>query len=88
MVKKLWREWDAPLEGRSLQGVLQTTKIGGKKMTGNKDIGMGSFIANAIENKVEEESKLKIDSDLFGTPRITIIGCGGAGGNTIHDCTN
>jgi cell division protein FtsZ len=54
-----------------------------KKMTGNKDIGLGSFIASAIENKVEEEGTLKIDNDLFGTPRITIVGCGGAGGNTI-----
>ena len=45
---------------------------------------MESFIANAIENKVEEESRLKIDEDeMFGTPRIMIVGCGGAGGNTI-----
>ena len=54
-----------------------------KKMTGNKEIGLGSFIASAVENKIEEESKIKIDSDLFGTPRIIIVGCGGAGGNTI-----
>ena len=45
---------------------------------------MESFITNAIENKVEEESRLKINGeDMFGTPRITIVGCGGAGGNTI-----
>jgi len=45
---------------------------------------MESFITNAIENKVEEESRLKInEGDMFGTPRITIVGCGGAGGNTI-----
>ena len=49
----------------------------------NETKNMGSFIASAIENKVEEESKLKIDDDLFGTPRIIIVGCGGAGGNTI-----
>jgi cell division protein FtsZ len=54
-----------------------------KKMTGNKEIGLGSFVASAIENKTEEESKIKIDPDLFGTPRIMIVGCGGAGGNTI-----
>jgi len=52
-------------------------------MAENKNLGMGSFVATAIENKVEEESKLKIDNDLFGTPRIVIVGCGGAGGNTI-----
>ena len=45
---------------------------------------MESFIANAIENKKDEESRLLINQeDMFGTPRITIIGCGGAGGNTI-----
>ena len=46
--------------------------------------GMGSLITDAIENKAEEENKLKFDGeDMFGTPRITIVGCGGAGGNTI-----
>jgi len=45
---------------------------------------MQSFIETAIENKMEEETKLKIDEDeMFGTPRIVIVGCGGAGGNTI-----
>jgi len=45
---------------------------------------MESFIASAVENKVEEESKLVFnDEEMFGTPRITIVGCGGAGGNTI-----
>ena len=45
---------------------------------------MESFIANAVENKVEEESRLMFDKeDMFGTPRIVIVGCGGAGGNTI-----
>jgi len=49
-----------------------------------KNNSMESFIENAIENKKEEESKLNINSDeMFGTPRITIVGCGGAGGNTI-----
>jgi len=51
-------------------------------MAENKN--MESFITNAIENKVEEESRLKFDGDdMFGTPRIIIVGCGGAGGNTI-----
>lgn len=45
---------------------------------------MESFIKNAVENKKEEENRLRIDEDeMFGTPRITIVGCGGAGGNTI-----
>lgn len=51
-------------------------------MAENKN--MESFITNAIENKTEEENRLKFDEDeMFGTPRILIVGCGGAGGNTI-----
>ncbi len=43
-----------------------------------------SFIETAISNKIEEETKrLSQDEDMFGVPRITIVGCGGAGGNTI-----
>jgi len=45
---------------------------------------MEAFIKSAVTNKLEEESKLQINGEeLFGTPRITIVGCGGAGGNTI-----
>ena len=45
---------------------------------------MESFIATAIENKAAEENRLNLNTDdMFGTPRITIVGCGGAGGNTI-----
>ncbi|UCB58089.1 MAG: cell division protein FtsZ [Thermoplasmatales archaeon] len=45
---------------------------------------METFIANAVNNKIEEESRLQTNEDeMFGTPRITIVGCGGAGGNTI-----
>ena len=45
---------------------------------------MESFITNAVENKAEEENRLQFEGeDMFGTPRIIIIGCGGAGGNTI-----
>lgn len=51
-------------------------------MAENKN--MESFITNAIENKTEEENRLKFDDEeMFGTPRIVIVGCGGAGGNTI-----
>lgn len=63
-------------------GVLQLPANRRNGMGENKN--MESFITNAIENKVEEESRLKFDDDeMFGTPRITIVGCGGAGGNTI-----
>ncbi len=45
---------------------------------------MDSFIKTAIDNKAEEESRfLENEDGMFGTPRITIVGCGGAGGNTI-----
>ncbi|MFH1100955.1 MAG: cell division protein FtsZ [Methanobacteriota archaeon] len=44
---------------------------------------MQSLVSTAIDNKMEEESKLKFEDGMFGTPRIVIIGCGGAGGNTI-----
>lgn len=68
-----------PLEGRQ-KGVLPTTSIGGMVMATNNT---QSFIKTAIENKVEEESKIVLDDGMFGTPRIIIVGCGGAGGNTI-----
>ena len=45
---------------------------------------MEAFIESAVNNKKEEESRLNInDEEMFGTPRITIVGCGGAGGNTV-----
>jgi cell division protein FtsZ len=50
-------------------------------MTDNKN--NQSFIEAAIQNKAEEESNVTIDGEMFGIPRIIIIGCGGAGGNTI-----
>ena len=51
-----------------------------EEMAENK---MQSFVEAAIENKVSEESKQKVDDGLFGNARIVIVGCGGAGGNTI-----
>jgi len=49
-------------------------------MSKNSSKNMESFIANAVENKTEEESRLIFDNDdMFGTPRIVIVGCGGAG---------
>jgi cell division protein FtsZ len=47
-------------------------------------INRSTLIKAAIENKAEEEKNLKANDDgMFGTPRIVIVGCGGAGGNTI-----
>jgi cell division protein FtsZ len=52
-------------------------------MTTNKN--RQSFIKAAIQNKAEEEERnIAVDDEgMFGTPRIIIVGCGGAGGNTI-----
>jgi cell division protein FtsZ len=44
---------------------------------------MQTLVENAIDNKIEEEKKICFDDELFGEPKIVIIGCGGAGGNTI-----
>ena len=72
-----------PIEGRLGMGVLQTTTIIRRNGMGDSK-KMKDFITNAIENKKEEESRLILnEADMFGTPRITIVGCGGAGGNTI-----
>jgi len=83
MVEPVGGDGMHPLEGRLNRGVLQTTRINRRNgMSGSKN--MESFITNAIENKEEEESRLKLDEDdMFGTPRILIVGCGGAGGNTV-----
>jgi len=84
MVKPVGGDGMHPLEGRlKNRGVLQTTSINRRNgiMSGSKN--MEAFITNAIENKAEEESRLKFEDDMFGTPRITIVGCGGAGGNTV-----
>ncbi len=51
---------------------------------GENKNNMEAFIAGAINNKKDEENKLKFnEADMFGAPKITIVGCGGAGGNTI-----
>jgi cell division protein FtsZ len=64
-------------------GVLQLPVRRNRKMTQMSN-NMENFISNAVENKTLEEKNMKFDEEgMFGTPRITIIGCGGAGGNTI-----
>ncbi len=70
-----------PLKDAIKTGVLPTTTNRRNGMAVNNNTQ--SFIETAIENKAEEESKLVMDDNLFGTPRIVIVGCGGAGGNTI-----
>ena len=70
-----------PLKDAVKTGVLPTTTNRRNGMAVNNNTQ--SFIETAIENKAEEESKLVMDDNLFGTPRIVIVGCGGAGGNTI-----
>jgi len=68
-------------EGRPFWTAFPTTRIRrNEDMAENK---MQSFVEAAIENKVSEESRQKIDDGLFGNARIVIVGCGGAGGNTI-----
>jgi len=54
------------------------------EMTGSKS--MKAFVETAIEHRKEEENRIKKmrqDDEMFGIPKITIVGCGGAGGNTI-----
>lgn len=72
-----------PIEGRLGMGVLRLPVRRNGKMTKMSN-NMENFISSAVENKTEEEKNIKIDEEgMFGTPRITIVGCGGAGGNTI-----
>lgn len=42
-----------------------------------------SLIENAIAHMKQEKTKIEGRGDLFGEPQIVIVGCGGAGGNTI-----
>jgi len=52
-------------------------------MVGKKGMG-DSLVANAIKHWEQEERKLREkEGELFGEPQIVIVGCGGAGGNTI-----
>ena len=71
------------LKGALGMGALQTTSIIKEEIGMKESHNMESFIAEAIENKAEEESRLGNTDDLFGIPQITIVGCGGAGGNTV-----
>lgn len=70
-----------PLEGRQKKASFQLPEYRRNGMTDNKN--NQSFIEAAIQNKAAEESNITMDEEMFGIPRIVIIGCGGAGGNTI-----
>ncbi len=75
------------MEGRpdALMASFLLPALGGmeRMAKNNNNNNNQSFIEAAIKNKAEEESKLVMDDNMFGTPRIIIVGCGGAGGNTI-----
>ncbi len=45
-------------------------------------------IVNEALKRDEEEKEQKADADGFGDPRIVIVGCGGAGNNTVNRLYN
>ncbi len=48
---------------------------------------MQSIINEALKNaeiEKEQKSPQSVDDDFIGQPRIMIIGCGGAGNNTVN----
>ncbi len=48
---------------------------------------MQSIINEALKNaEIEKEMKTQgsVDDDFIGQPRIVIVGCGGAGNNTVN----
>ncbi|EJN60907.1 cell division protein FtsZ [Halogranum rubrum] len=51
---------------------------------------MQDIVQDALENAEAEQSKMASadDDDEFGEPRIVIVGCGGAGNNTINRLYN
>ncbi len=48
---------------------------------------MDDLVQQALENEEKETNKLD-DSSGFGEPKIVVIGCGGAGNNTVNRLTN
>ena len=58
--------WDAPFRRTPRDG--RPSNYQDRRNGMVKDKGMGSLITEAIENKAEEENKLKFDEDdMFGT---------------------
>ncbi|QZA87472.1 cell division protein FtsZ [Salinarchaeum sp. IM2453] len=49
---------------------------------------MQDIVQNALKNAEQEDRDVDVDSDEFGDPRIVIVGCGGAGNNTVNRLYN
>jgi len=53
---------------------------------------MDDIVQDAVENKEQEDRKSNVDTATddngFGEPRIVVVGCGGAGNNTINRLYN
>ena len=50
---------------------------------------MQDIVQEALENaEREEEARSSVDVDGFGDPRIVVVGCGGAGNNTVNRLYN
>ena len=49
---------------------------------------MQGFVQEAIENEEAEQRSDDDDAEQFGDPRIVVVGCGGAGNNTVNRLYN
>ncbi|AWB27331.1 cell division protein FtsZ [Halococcoides cellulosivorans] len=49
---------------------------------------MQDIVQEALEHEEQEERSVDTDVDGFGDPRIVIVGCGGAGNNTVNRLYN
>ncbi len=49
---------------------------------------MQDIVQNALDNAEQENREADFDGDEFGDPRIVIVGCGGAGNNTVNRLYN
>ncbi|MDY6780491.1 MAG: cell division protein FtsZ, partial [Halobacteria archaeon] len=48
---------------------------------------MEDIVQQALEND-EKEKEAQADSEEFGDPNIVVVGCGGAGNNTVNRLYN
>ncbi|MFP4217891.1 MAG: cell division protein FtsZ [Salinarchaeum sp.] len=49
---------------------------------------MQDIVQEALDNAEREQRETDFDGDEFGDPRIVIVGCGGAGNNTVNRLYN
>lgn len=49
---------------------------------------MQDIVNSALKHEEEEQREMDAEDDEFGDPRIVIIGCGGAGNNTVNRLYN